>query len=72
MTPKMQPRTEASPFAGAENSTIATPPRANTAKNNARVFSRSPKNFAPIGTTMNGVIALIISTLATLLLVAPR
>src|SRR5688572_26023636 len=69
--PKMFPFADASPCAGAPNRTTATPPRATNANSSAREFSRSPKKRAPIGTTRNGVIAPMISALATVLCVAP-
>ncbi len=67
MTPKTLPRRDASPVAGAENSTMPTPMNATRAKASAPGLMYSSKNLAPIGTMRNGVIAPINSALATLL-----
>ena len=69
--PNTLPWRDASPAAGALNSTSATPPNARTANTSARASLNSPKSQAPIGTMRNGASDPIRAALATLLCVAP-
>ena len=71
ITPNTLPFTDASPFGGALNSTIATPPKATSANSSAAGLRRSLKSHAPTGTMKNGASEPISAALATLLFVAP-
>src|SRR3954452_2253160 len=69
--PKTLPSSDASPFAGALNSTSATPPKASTANPSAFASVYSANSHAPIGTIRNGASDPISAAFATLLCVAP-
>src|SRR3954453_861127 len=69
--PKRLPSSDASPLAGALNSTRATPPNATSANTRARGWIHSLNSAAPAGTMRNGASEPIRAALATLLCVAP-
>src|SRR3954470_12687892 len=69
--PKRLPSSDASPLAGALNSTKATPPNATSANTRARGWIHSLNSAAPAGTIRNGASEPMSAALATLLCVAP-
>src|SRR3954453_9771863 len=69
--PKRLPSSDASPWAGALNSTRATPPNATSANTSARGSIHSLNSAAPAGTMRNGASEPMRAALATLLCVAP-